>query len=51
MRSFAFNVAYWILSVGYTLAAVIAALAPGRRATGWIIRRYVKRMAWTMRFT
>ena len=49
MRSFAFNVAYWVLSIGYTLAAVIAALAPGRQATGWIIRRYVKRMVQAMR--
>ena len=49
MRSLAFNIAYWVLSVGYTLAAVIAALAPGRGATGWIIRRYVKRMVQAMR--
>lgn len=49
MRSLAFNAAYWILSIGYTLAAVIAALAPGRAATGWIIRRYVKRMVQAMR--
>lgn len=49
MRSFAFAVAYWTLSVVYTLAAVFAALAPGRHATGWIIRRYVKRMVQAMR--
>ena len=49
MHSFAFNVAYWVLSIGYTLAAVVAALAPGRGATGWIIRRYVKRMVQAMR--
>ena len=49
MRSWAFNIAYWVLSIGYTLAAVIAALAPGRAATGWIIRRYVKRMVQAMR--
>ena len=49
MRSLAFNIAYWVLSIGYTLAAVIAALAPGRAATGWIIRRYVKRMVQAMR--
>lgn len=49
MRSFAFAVAYWTLSILYTLAAVIAALAPGREATGWIIRRYVKRMVQAMR--
>ncbi len=49
MRSFAFAVAYWFLSIAYTLAACIAALAPGRGATGWIIRRYVRRMVQAMR--
>ena len=49
MRSFLFNVAYWIVSILYTLMAAFAALAPGRKATGWIIRRYVKRMVWAMR--
>jgi len=49
MRSFAFAVAYWFLSIAYTLAACVAALAPGRGATGWIIRRYVRRMVQAMR--
>lgn len=49
MRSFLFNVAYWLLSVGYALAAAFAALSPGRGATGWIIRRYTRRMVWAMR--
>ncbi len=49
MRSFAFAVAYWLLSIAYTLAACVAALAPGRGATGWIIRRYVRRMVQAMR--
>ncbi|MBA4804420.1 MAG: 1-acyl-sn-glycerol-3-phosphate acyltransferase [Brevundimonas sp.] len=49
MRSFLFAVAYWTLSIGYTLAAVAAALLPGRAATGWIIRRYVRRMVQAMR--
>ena len=49
MRSLAFNAAYWILSILYTLAAAFAALAPGRRAVQWIIRRYVKRMVQAMR--
>ena len=49
MRSFAFNAAYWLLSIFYTLAAAFAALAPGRVATSWIIRRYVKRMVQAMR--
>ncbi|GAA0628363.1 1-acyl-sn-glycerol-3-phosphate acyltransferase [Brevundimonas kwangchunensis] len=49
MRSFAFAVAYWSLSILYTLAAVVAAILPGRGATGWIIRRYVHRMVQAMR--
>ena len=49
MRSFAFIVAYWILSIGYGLSAAFAASAPGRDATAWIIRRYVKRMVQAMR--
>jgi 1-acyl-sn-glycerol-3-phosphate acyltransferase len=49
MRTFAFNVAYWVLSIGYGLAAAFAAMAPGRDATAWVIRRYVKRMVQAMR--
>ena len=49
MRSFAFNVAYWFLSIAYGLTAAFAALAPGRNATAWVIRRYVKRMVQAMR--
>jgi len=49
MRSFAFSIAYWALSIVYGLAAAFAALAPGRGATSWIIRRYVRRMVQAMR--
>ena len=49
MRSFLFNVAYWVLSITYALAAAFAALSPGRKATGWIIRRYTRRMVDAMR--
>ncbi len=48
MRSLAFAVAYWLLSICYTLAAVFAALLPGRGATSWVIKRYVKRMVQAM---
>ncbi len=48
MRSFTFNLAYWALSIGYGLTAAFAALAPGRRATTWVIRRYVRRMVQAM---
>ena len=49
MRSFAFNIAYWLLSIGYGLAAAFAALTPGRDATAFVIRRYVRRMVQAMR--
>jgi 1-acyl-sn-glycerol-3-phosphate acyltransferase len=49
IRSLAFAAAYWTLSIAYTLMAVVAALLPGRAATGWIIRRYVRRMVQAMR--
>lgn len=49
MRSLAFNIAYWVLSITYASAAAFAALAPGRGATSWIIRRYVKRMVQALR--
>lgn len=48
MRSLLFNIAYWALSITYGLAAAFAALAPGRKATSWIIRRYVRRMVQAM---
>ena len=49
MRSLVFNVAYWTLSVVYCLMAAVAALFPGRGATRWVIRRYVRRMVQAMR--
>lgn len=49
LRSLAFALAYWTLSILYALAAALAALAPGRGLTQWIIRRYVKRMVQAMR--
>lgn len=49
MRSFAFAVAYWFLSIGYGLTAAFAALIPGRDATAAVIRAYVRRMVQAMR--
>jgi len=49
MRSFAFAVAYWTLSITCTLAAAFAALLPGRGAVRRIIRAYVRSMVWAMR--
>jgi len=48
MRSLSFNIVYWILSILYGLAAAFSALAPGRKLTSWIIRRYVRRMVQAM---
>jgi 1-acyl-sn-glycerol-3-phosphate acyltransferase len=48
MRSFAFAVAYWALSILYALMAAIAALAPGRGLTRWVIGRYVRRIVQAM---
>lgn len=48
MRSFLFNVAYWILSITYAVMAAFSALSPGREATSWIIRRYTRRMVQAM---
>ncbi len=49
MRSLSFSIAYWLLSIAYGLTAAFAALVPGRDATAWVIRRYVKRMVQAMR--
>lgn len=49
MRSLAFNIAYWLLSIVYGLSAAFAALTPGREATAFVIRRYVRRMVQAMR--
>jgi 1-acyl-sn-glycerol-3-phosphate acyltransferase len=49
MRSFAFALAYWPLSILHTLAAAFAALAPGRGLVRGIIRSYVRSMVWAMR--
>ena len=48
MRKFAFAVAYWVLSVTYGLVAAVSVLLPGRGATAWFIRRYVRRMVQAM---
>jgi 1-acyl-sn-glycerol-3-phosphate acyltransferase len=49
MRSLAFNLAFGLISVFYTLAAALAALVPGRDAVRMVVYRYVRRMTWAMR--
>jgi len=48
MRSVAFEVVYWILSVFYALACAVAALFPGRGPLAWALRLYTRRMLWAM---
>jgi 1-acyl-sn-glycerol-3-phosphate acyltransferase len=49
MRSVLFNLVYWVLSALYAFMAAVTALTPGRNATRWVIRRYVRRMIQAMR--
>lgn len=49
MRSFAFNVAFGVISVFFTLWAVLSALRPGRGAVRRVIGRYTRAMVWAMR--
>src|SRR4051812_40259658 len=48
MRRYAFDVAYWALSVTYGLLAAVSALIPGHGVTSWFIHRYVRRMVQAM---
>jgi 1-acyl-sn-glycerol-3-phosphate acyltransferase len=49
MRSLAFNIAYWVFSVFFTLWAALAALRPEPEPVRRVIRRYVASMNWAMR--
>lgn len=48
MHSFLFAVAYWFLSITYSLMALILTLFPGRKPVKWIIQRYTRRMVQAM---
>src|SRR6201999_3439670 len=48
MRSFAFAVAYWVMSIFYAIACAFAALVPGRGPLSWTLRLYTRRMLWAM---
>ena len=50
VRSVLFNVAYWALSVLYVLLAAICLILPGRKAVGWVVRRYTQRMVQALRW-
>jgi 1-acyl-sn-glycerol-3-phosphate acyltransferase len=49
LRSLLFNVAFWVISIVYTLLAAFAALTPGRGLVRRAIGLYVRRMTWAMR--
>lgn len=46
---YSFAIAYWCLSIAYSLMALILTLFPGRKPVQWIIRRYTRRMVQAMR--
>jgi 1-acyl-sn-glycerol-3-phosphate acyltransferase len=50
LRSAAFAVAYWGLSIFYAALASVLALVPGRAPMAWAIRLYTRRMLWAMRW-
>ena len=50
LRSILFNIAYWILSVLYVLLAVLCMVLPGRKAVGWVVGRYTRRMVQALRY-
>jgi len=49
IRSLAFLIAYYVISIAHVLAAALAALTPGRGAVRRVIARYSRRMVWAMR--
>jgi 1-acyl-sn-glycerol-3-phosphate acyltransferase len=48
MRSFAFSIAYWVLSGFYVSVGAFAAFLPGRRPVQGVARFYCNRMLWAM---
>jgi 1-acyl-sn-glycerol-3-phosphate acyltransferase len=49
MRSFVFNVGFWIVSTVYVFLAAILALTPGHKGVRWAVRRYSRRMVQLMK--
>jgi 1-acyl-sn-glycerol-3-phosphate acyltransferase len=49
MRSFAFAIAYWTITIAHVAAAAFAALAPSGKPVRWVTARYARRMVWAMR--
>ena len=49
IRSVVFQAVYYLLSVLYVLLASVCLILPGRKAVGWVVRRYSRRMVQAMR--
>lgn len=49
MRSFIFNIGFWVVSALYVFLAAILALAPGRGGVRWAVKRYSRRMVQLMK--
>lgn len=50
MRSFAFSVAYWVVSGFYVSIGAVAAVLPGRAPVQGVARFYCRRMLWALRW-
>jgi 1-acyl-sn-glycerol-3-phosphate acyltransferase len=48
LRSLLFNIAFWAISIFYTVGAALAALAPGRDAVRAVVARYTRAMVWAI---
>ena len=48
MRSFLFQIAYWVLSIFYATLVAILSLLPGRKPMAFALRLYTWRMLWAM---
>ena len=48
MRSFLFQIAYWVLSIFYATLVAILSLLPGRKPMAFALRVYTIRMMWAM---
>jgi 1-acyl-sn-glycerol-3-phosphate acyltransferase len=49
VRSFLFNIGFWVISAVYVFLAAILALTPGHKGVRWAVRRYSRRMVQLMK--
>ena len=50
IRSWLFTLVYWLLSILYVALAAPCLVLPGRKAVGWVVRRYTRRMVQALRW-